>query len=87
MSDELTLGEKLRLGVINLWKTVNGHGKILDHHGREIEDLRRRMNDYDRQLHSLRTSRGIQRARNQRLEVALDEAEQKLTEIRNKLDG
>jgi hypothetical protein len=40
---ELTLGERLLVGVRNLWKEVNRHDKVLDHHGEDIEDIKRRL--------------------------------------------
>jgi chromosome segregation ATPase len=89
MSDDAqsTLGERLLEGVRNLWRTVNSQGRVLDHHGQEIEALRSRMDSLESDLHSLKTSRGIHRARNQRLEAALQEAEGKLSEVRRRLDG
>ncbi len=44
MSDEAdsSLGEKLLQGVKNLWSEVNSQGKVLNHHGQEIDALRSR---------------------------------------------
>lgn len=83
MSDDetLTLGERLPAGVPNLWQQVNNQGKVLDHHGQEIEALRRDFADLKRQVHGLKVSRGKALARNARLQEAIAEAESGLERI------
>lgn len=80
-SDEAqsSLGERLLAGVTNLWK-------VSKQHGTDIEEIRRRLNDLEGQVHSLKTSRGIARARNARLEQTLAQAESKLADIRSTLN-
>ena len=53
-----TLGERLLTGVRNLWKEVNRHGKVIDHHGGEIEEPKKRLAALERQARGLRVSRG-----------------------------
>jgi hypothetical protein len=88
MSDDAasSLGEKLLQAVLNLWNEVNGHGKILDHHGQEIEALKVQMKTLESKVHGLKTSKGKALAKNARLRIAIDEAEGKLRQIDAKLN-
>lgn len=88
MSDQetLSLGERLREGVVNLWNEVNNHGKVLDHHGQEIEALRARMNSLESQVHGLRSSKGKVIAANKRLQDNVADAESKLRKIEQALN-
>ena len=76
------LGEKLLTGVRNLWKEVNRHGKVIDHQGQEIVDLRNRLTALEHQAHGLRTARGIAKAKNAKLEAALAESAETLSTIK-----
>ena len=88
MSDEATssLGEKLFLAVQNLWKEVIGQGKVLDHHGQQIEDLKKKYEALQSQVHGLKSSKGKAIATNARLRAAVEEAETKLSQIDGKLN-
>lgn len=88
MSDEVTssLGEKLLLAVQNLWKDVNSQGKVLDHHGQEIEKLKRTLEALQAQVHGLKSSKGKAIATNARLRAAVEESEAKLSQIDGKLN-
>jgi phage shock protein A len=74
-----SLGEKLLAAVQSLWGAVNGHSG-------SIAELRQRMDRLETQVHGLKVSRGRARAKNSRLEVALTEAESKLSDIRVRLN-
>jgi predicted nucleic acid-binding Zn-ribbon protein len=76
------LGEKLREGVLNLWKEVGSLGKVADHHGGEIEELKRRLAALEREIHGLKVSRGRANAKNVKLQGVLSESEKKLSEIK-----
>ena len=88
MSDEAesSLGERLLQGVRNLWNEVNGQGKVLDHHGQEIEALKVRMRSLESQVHGLKSSKGKALANNSRLRAAVTEAESKLQQIDSRLN-
>ncbi|MGE5268540.1 MAG: hypothetical protein ACM3JG_02585 [Thiohalocapsa sp.] len=77
-----TLGERLLAGVTNLWMEVKRLGKVLDHHGQEIEALKARMLTLERETKGLRIARGKAKAKSARLEAALVESETKLAEIK-----
>jgi septal ring factor EnvC (AmiA/AmiB activator) len=77
-----TLGERLLMGVRNLWSEVHRHDKVLDQHGRDIEDLRRRLAALESEAHGLRISRGRARAKSARLEAALAESAETLAAIK-----
>lgn len=79
--DTLSLGERLLAGVLNLWQRVNSQGKVLDHHGQEIEALRKDFADLRRQVHGLKVSRGKALAHNARLQKTIAEAESGLQQI------
>ncbi len=83
MSDDesLTLGERLLAGVLNLWQQVNNQGKVLDHHGRDIEALRRELAALKGQVHGLKVSRGRAMAHNARLQKTIADAESGLKRI------
>ena len=87
MSDEetLSLGERLRLAVLNLWQQVNSQEKVLDYHGQQIEVLRAEFADLKRQVHGLKTSRGKAVAQNTRLKRTIADAESGLAQIDNAL--
>ena len=80
-----TLGERLLEGVRNLWSEVQRLAKVSDHHGLEIEELKRRVTAMEREVRSARISRGVHKAKNARLESALDESQKKLADIRSVL--
>ena len=73
-----SLGERLLAGVRNLWHAVNANTA-------DIDQLRRRVDRLESELHGLKVSRGKARAKSVRLEAALSEAEGKLSDIRNRL--
>ncbi len=73
-----SLGEKLLAAVRNLWHAVNGNTA-------DIDQLRRRMDRLESELHGLKVSRGKARAKSGRIAAALAEAEGKLSDIRNRL--
>ena len=77
-----SLGEKLLMGVRNLWNEVHRQRKVLDHHGRDIEDLRRRVAALESQMHGLRISRGRAKAKSARLEAALAESDEKIAAMK-----
>ena len=79
--DDLSLGERLHQGVLNLWREVNNHGKVLDHHGQEIEALRAKMNPLEKQVRGLKSSRGKTMASNTGLKTSIVESEDKLCRI------
>ena len=83
MSDEedLTLGERLLAGVRNLWQQVNRQGKVLDHHGHEIEAMKGDLADLRRQVQGLKISRGKALASNGRLRKTIADAEKGLQDI------
>lgn len=88
MSDEAdsSLGEKLLQGVKNLWSEVNSQGKVLNHHGQEIDALRSRLRALESQVHGLKSSKGRAIANNARLKGSLTEAEVKLQKIAQTLN-
>lgn len=77
-----TLGERLLAAVINLWNEVHRHEKVIDHHGQELEALKKRVLALESETKGLRISRGRTKAKNTRLETALAETETKLAEIK-----
>ena len=83
MSDDAdsSLGERLLEGVRNLWYTVNNHSKVLDHHGQEIESMKRQLDVFERQIHGLKSSKGRAIAKNARLAASLAEADEKICQI------
>jgi predicted nucleic acid-binding Zn-ribbon protein len=81
-----SLGERLRQGVLNLWNEVSRIGKVLDHHGTEIETMRNRLKALEQQAHGLRVSRGRTKAKSRKLESALIDSERKLAEIKSMLN-
>lgn len=83
---ESSLGERLLQGIINLWNEVNSQGKVLDHHGREIQALKIRMRSLESQVHGLKSSKGKSIANNSRLRAAVTEAESKLQQINSRLN-
>ena len=87
MGDEAasSLGERLVRGVDALWQEVRGQRIVVDHHGQEIEALKKRMADLERQVHGLRVSRGRARSQNEKLTTLLQEADRKLGDIRSSL--
>jgi hypothetical protein len=81
-----TLGERLLTGVRNLWRDVHRHDTVIDHQGREIEDLKRRLVALECDMQGLRISRGRARAKSAKLEAALAESANMLTEIKSVLN-
>lgn len=81
-----SLGERLRVGVLNLWKEVGRLGKITDYHASEIEKMRIRLDALEREMHGLKVSRGRAKAKSAKLEAALSESEKKISEIRAALN-
>ena len=79
--ETLSLGERLRLAVTNLWQRVNSQEKVLDHHGQQIEALRAEFTDLKGQVHGLKVSRGKALAQNARLKKTITEAESGLAQI------
>jgi hypothetical protein len=77
-----TLGERLLTGVRNLWSEVHRHDKVLDRHGRDIEDLRRRLAALESEAQGLRISRGRPKAKSARLETALAESAETIAAIK-----
>jgi septal ring factor EnvC (AmiA/AmiB activator) len=77
-----SLGERLLAGVRNLWADVQRLSKVINHQGQEIEDIKRRVDAAERELKSLRISRGMQRAKNAKLEASLAESATKLKDIK-----
>lgn len=78
-----TLGERLLEGVRNLWVEVKRLGKVVDHQGLEVEQIKKRAAALERDLRGLRISRGRLQAKNERLEAALAESSDKLTTIKS----
>jgi len=76
--EALSLGERLLMGVRGLWGETNRLSKIADHHGVELEDLKRRMSSLEKQIHGLKVSRGRAVAKSARLQDYLSEAVSKL---------
>jgi septal ring factor EnvC (AmiA/AmiB activator) len=74
-----SLGERLLQGVRNLWKTVNSQGL-------DIIEIEKRVASLERELHGLKVSRGRAKAKSSRLEAALTESEQKIADIRSRLN-
>ena len=79
--ETLTLGERQLAGVLNLWQQVNSQGKILDHHGQDIEALRKELAALKGQVHGLKVSRGKMLAHNARLQKAITDSESGLKRI------
>jgi len=77
-----SLGERLLTGVRNLWSEVHRHEKVIDHHGQEIEELRKRLKALENQAHGLRVSRGRAKAKNAKLEAALAESAETISAIK-----
>ena len=81
MTDEApsSLGDRLFAAVQNLWSTVNDQGKVLDHHGTQFEQVRGRLDNLEKEIHGLKTSKGIAKAK-------LAKAEDQLRDIRSALN-
>lgn len=77
-----SLGERLLIGVRNLWKEVHQQGKVLDHHGQEIEGLRKRLATLEHEARGLRISRGLAKAKNAKLQAVLTESDETIAAIR-----
>ena len=90
MSEEddeaLSLGERLLLGVRGLWVVTDRLGKVADHQGMDLEDLKRRMSSLEKQVHGLKVARGKAVAKSVKLQGYLSEAVSKLEEIHGKLN-
>jgi len=72
------LGDRLLEGVRNLWQRVNALGKISDHHGHEIETIKRELSSLKSQVHGLKVSRGKARAKAERAWQELEQLERRL---------
>jgi hypothetical protein len=81
-----TLGERLLVGVRKLWREVHRHGKVIDYQGEQIEDLKKRLRSFERDMQGLRISRGRAKAKSAKLEAALTESAAKLAEIKSVLN-
>jgi predicted nucleic acid-binding Zn-ribbon protein len=88
MSDEAesSLGDRLLLGVRNLWSEVGDQRKVLDHQGHEFEGMKRRLKALESEVHGLKSSKGRAIANNSRLKGSLAEAEDKLHKISQALN-
>ena len=79
-----TLGERLLAGVQNLWSSVNQltarsdrHDQVIEYLLVQLEQMRRDIESFRREIQSLKISRGRARARVNRLEqIARDAADQ-----------
>jgi chromosome segregation ATPase len=87
-----SLGEKLLIGVRNLWARVialetagQRTEKVVAHQGTEIEEIKGEIVALRRQVHGLKTSRGRTRAKNVRLERQITEAEITLSEAERRV--
>jgi chromosome segregation ATPase len=83
-----SLGERLLVGVRNLWSRVREleasqqrTDKVVDHQGGEIEQIRGEIQALRREIHGLRVSRGRALAKNTRLSQQIAEAESGLSDI------
>ncbi len=83
-----TLGERLLVGVRNLWtrvaelqKSQQTTDKVVAHQGQEIESIRQEVLALRKQIHGLKVSRGKALAKNGRLILAIYEAERGLADI------
>ena len=82
------LGERLLVGIRNLWARVTeleaaSHrtDKVVDHQGREIEQIKREIQHLRGEIRGLKISRGRALAKNVRLHQQIAEAERSLSEI------
>jgi hypothetical protein len=76
-----TLGERLLEGVLNLWQEIRAlkegqrkQGKVLDHHGLELEALKQKFVSLEKQVRGLKVSRGKALTAKRRAEEALEAA-------------
>jgi chromosome segregation ATPase len=83
-----TLGERLLVGVRNLWAKVKEleasrqrTDKVVDHQGGEIEQIKKDVLSLRREIHGLKISRGRALAKNARLAQQIAEAEGGLSDI------
>jgi hypothetical protein len=83
-----TLGERLLVGVRNLWGKVKEletsrqrTDKVVDHQGAEIEQIKKDVLALRREIRGLKISRGLALAMNARLAQQISEAESGLSEI------
>jgi chromosome segregation ATPase len=83
-----TLGERLLVGVRNLWTKLKEleasrqrTDKVIDHHGGEIERIKKDTLALRREIRGLKISRGLALAKNARLAQQIAEAEIGLSEI------
>ena len=87
-----TLGERLLVGVRNLWSRVKEieasqqrTDKVVDHQGGAIEQIINDIQILRREIHGLKISRGKALARNARLARQIAEAESGLSEIEHRM--
>ena len=83
-----TLGERLLIGVRNLWTKVKEleasrqrADKVADQQGRDIEEIKGAVSALRREIRGLKISRGRALAKNARLAQQITEAESGLSEI------
>jgi len=74
-----SLGQTLLLAVRNLWKATNSQGA-------DIALIQQRLAALESEVQGLKISRGRAKAKSARLEAALTESEQKMSEIRSRLN-
>jgi hypothetical protein len=87
-----TVGERLLIGVRNLWMRVKElqnsqevANKIVDHQGKEIEQIKRDVHALRSEIRGLKISRGKALAKNARLLQQITEAESGLSEIERQI--
>lgn len=73
-----TLGDRLLESVRSLWAKLNKMEKVTDHHGKEIEEIKKTIIELKKEIHGLKISRGRARAKAERAEQELQEIETRL---------
>lgn len=81
-----SLGERLLAAVRNLWNEASSQQKVLNHHGQEFEAIKVRLDKLEREVQGLKVSRGKARAKSARLSAMLQEADGKLSDVRELLN-
>jgi SMC interacting uncharacterized protein involved in chromosome segregation len=87
-----TLGERLLVGVRNLWGTVNDlvaktdrHDKVIAHLFEQVEQMQRDIEEFRKQVHGLKISKGKAVARAQRLQQVAKDVEAELGRLRHRI--